>query len=297
MLRRICTLVLASTLSLGVVSVVSTPAGAAAKKVPAASLLAKVRVTAEDESWSYDRDEFDHWTMRKGNCNVRSTVLINESRTKVKKTKKCSVEKGRWVNEYTGRATKNPRSLQIDHRVALAEAWRSGAWKWSAAKRRGFANDTTYSHSLLAVSAHSNRAKSDHDPASWLPSQGKCQYVARWIAVKYRWNLTVDRAEKSVLTSYLGQCGKARTMVTKPAKGKAEAKKKAKKKSKKKPGGGGSVPPISSYNCPSSHPIKGNANSMIYHLPSGRYYGVTKPEECFATESAAVAAGYRASKV
>ena len=55
--------------------------------------------------------------------------------------------------------------------------------------------------------------------------------------------------------------------------------------------------PISEYDCPSWAPIKGNANSMIYHLPRNRYYDVTKPEECFSTESAARDAGYRAAKV
>jgi hypothetical protein len=55
--------------------------------------------------------------------------------------------------------------------------------------------------------------------------------------------------------------------------------------------------PVSSWNCPSWAPIKGNANSMIYHLPSGRYYKATKPEECFRTERAAVNAGYRKSKL
>ena len=55
--------------------------------------------------------------------------------------------------------------------------------------------------------------------------------------------------------------------------------------------------PISLSSCPSWAPIKGNADSMIYHLPTGRYYAVTHPEVCFRTETAAVAAGYRKSKL
>jgi hypothetical protein len=54
--------------------------------------------------------------------------------------------------------------------------------------------------------------------------------------------------------------------------------------------------PISAWNCPSWAPIKGNASSMIYHVPRGQYYNKTKPEACFSSESAAVKAGYRKSK-
>lgn len=290
--RRLSSVLLALVVGAGLLAVTAAPAEAAPRKVAAGKLLKKLRIAEEKDRRSYDRDAFDHWTMRRGECNVRETVLIAESRKKVTKDRWCRVKKGRWVNEYTGRTITKPRGLQIDHRVALAEAWRSGASEWSTERRRGFANDTGYRHSLLAVSGHSNQAKSDHDPSTWLPRHRTCAYVARWVAVKYRWNLTVDRAEHRVLSRRLTRCGQARTMVDQPAKGKGESGKK--KKTKKKPGAG--VPPVSAYDCPRSHPIKGNANSMIYHLPSGRYYDVTKPEECFATESAAQAAGYRASR-
>lgn len=294
--RRLPSILLALALALGTLALTSPPAEAGPRKVAAVKLLKKLRVAQEKNRGTYDRDAFDHWTMRKGECNVRETVLIAESRKKVSKDRWCRVKRGLWVNEYTGRTITKPRGLQIDHRVALAEAWRSGASTWSTNRRRGFANDTSYRHSLLAVSSHSNQSKSDHDPASWLPRHRTCTYVARWVAVKYRWNLTVDRAEHRVLSRRLARCGDARTMVDLPAKGKAESGKKKKKKKKKRTKPGGGVPPVSAYDCPSSHPIKGNANSMIYHLPSGRYYDVTKPEECFATESAAQAAGYRASQ-
>jgi hypothetical protein len=59
---------------------------------------------------------------------------------------------------------------------------------------------------------------------------------------------------------------------------------------------GAGVAPVDAWNCPASHPFKGNRNSMIYHPPNGRYYAKTKPEECFATANDAVAAGYRAPK-
>lgn len=56
------------------------------------------------------------------------------------------------------------------------------------------------------------------------------------------------------------------------------------------------TPQASTYNCPDGEPIKGNAQSGIYHLPSGQYYSKTKPERCFSTEEDAISAGYRASK-
>ncbi|MTB88440.1 hypothetical protein H9L21_01045 [Aeromicrobium senzhongii] len=295
-MRRLLALLLSLPLVFGLFAATAMPAEAAAKRVPAANLLVKLKVDQERRVYSYDRDDFDHWVTKKGKCDTREMVLIAESKKKVKKNKSCTVKSGRWINEYNGRTVKSPRSLDIDHRVALAEAWRSGGYKWNANMRRGFANDLKYRHSLLAVGRSTNRAKSDRDPADWEPAKGKCQYAARWIAVKYRWNLTVDQVEKNALEHRLETCGKKRTMVEKPAKGKGEAKKKKKKKSGGGGGGGGAVPPVSGYDCPSSHPIKGNASSMIYHVPSGAYYSRTKPEECFASESAARSAGYRKSQ-
>ncbi len=55
--------------------------------------------------------------------------------------------------------------------------------------------------------------------------------------------------------------------------------------------------PIDEWNCPRWAPIKGNAQSMIYHVPSARYYNATKPEDCFSTQTAARQAGYRKAKV
>lgn len=289
MLTRFPVLV-ALTLTL---SLVATPASAAPKRVQAATLLAQLTVDQERNRHTYMRSKFDHWVMKSGSCDTRETVMTKESKKKVTRTKACKVTSGRWRNEYNGKFITNPKRIEIDHRVALAEAWRSGAHAWTANRRRGFANDIRYMHTLVAVGSHSNRAKSDHDPARWLPAKGKCRYVARWVAVKYRWNLKVDPAEKRAIHKRLTACPKSATLVAKPAKGKAE--KKTTGVSKK--GSADSVPPTSAYHCPASHPIKGNANSMIYHLPGQRYYDVTNPEECFASESAARAAGYRAAKV
>jgi hypothetical protein len=91
--------------------------------------------------------------------------------------------------------------------VPLAEAWDSGASKWTTAQRQAFANDVTRPQ-LLAVTDNVNQAKGDQDPATWMPSRTayRCTYVRAWVQVKYYYNLSVDSAEKSALQSYLSGC-------------------------------------------------------------------------------------------
>jgi len=76
----------------------------------------------------------------------------------------------------------------------------------------------TYEHSLIAVSARSNRSKSDRDPNNWMPpaTSFHCQYVGRWIAVKHRWSLSVDSAEKNFLSGKLASCGSAADVAAPP---------------------------------------------------------------------------------
>lgn len=106
--------------------------------------------------------------------------------------------------------------LDIEHVVPLAEAWQSGAYRWNADTRMRYANDLGYGPDLVAVTAHANRSKGDKDPSAYLPPRKRfdCTYQAWWVAVKWRWHLTVDRAEKSWLTSHLKACGWPK--VTKP---------------------------------------------------------------------------------
>jgi hypothetical protein len=96
--------------------------------------------------------------------------------------------------------------LDIDHLIPLAEAWRSGAWKWSPAQREAFANDLTDQRALVAVTAGLNRQKGDQDPSTWLPPENQCTYVSNWIAIKVRYSLTIDTAEANALTSLVSQC-------------------------------------------------------------------------------------------
>ena len=85
--------------------------------------------------------------------------------------------------------------------VSLAEAWRSGAWKWTSAQRRAFANDLENSETLIAVTRSTNRSKGDRDPSLWMPAIDKCTYTANWISIKTKYSLTVDLKESVKLSS------------------------------------------------------------------------------------------------
>jgi hypothetical protein len=169
-------------------------------------LLGKLTVTAENNV-GYDRDAFKHWiTLPGGDCDVRQWVLYRQDRAS---GRACGNERGDWVSVYDGKRLTVSRELDIDHMVPLAEAWGSGASGWSNEQREAFANDL-YKFSLIAVSASSNRSKSDRDPAEWLPPRRAfiCKYVARWTAVKYRWKLSLDPSEKRTIRRTFTGCPK-----------------------------------------------------------------------------------------
>ncbi|MFF5447064.1 HNH endonuclease family protein [Streptomyces sp. NPDC012888] len=98
-----------------------------------------------------------------------------------------------------------------EHLVPLAEAWDSGARNWDKAQRVAYANDLSVDHHLVAVTARSNRQKADRDVAEWLPpvEAVRCRYITEWIAVKTRYGLSVDQAEKDTLTQYASTCTNA----------------------------------------------------------------------------------------
>jgi len=191
----VCTI----ALSLGV----ATPASADSRR-DAIRVLNSLPVSPERTD-GYDRDLFRHWSdLDVDGCNTREEVLIDER--VAGQVTGCDVVGGRWRSAYDGNVTINPSSFDIDHFVPLKEAWASGAWRWNADTRERFANDLGYAGSLIAVSASSNRSKSDRDPAEWLPESGVCKYAKTWVAVKFRWRLSVDTTEKSALTRILRGC-------------------------------------------------------------------------------------------
>lgn len=113
---------------------------------------------------------------------------------------------------YDGLTFTDPGDLDIDHVVALAEAWDSGASNWTPARRRDFANDLGVWWSLIAVSASSNRVKSDQDPADWLPPavSDECPFLGAWLATKARWDLTMDAREARAIEVLLPACSATR---------------------------------------------------------------------------------------
>ncbi len=164
---------------------------------------------APEQSSGYDRDLFRHWIdADRDGCDTRREVLIAESLTPVRVGSGCSLTGGRWFSAYDGVETTDASTFDIDHVVALKEAWDSGANSWTAERREAFANDLGNSFALIAVSASSNRSKSDKDPADWLPTRSsyKCTYVNDWIRVKKAWSLSVDQAEYDALARVLATC-------------------------------------------------------------------------------------------
>jgi len=157
----------------------------------------------------YNRDLFRHWVDADGDgCDTRKEVLIAESLEPVQTGSSCAILSGRWYSIYDNTETTDSSRFDIDHVVALKEAWDSGAWNWSADQRRDFANDLSQPYFLIAVSASSNRSKSDRDPAEWLPTNTsyRCAYVRIWIDVKRAWNLSVDQTEYDALRNTLAAC-------------------------------------------------------------------------------------------
>jgi hypothetical protein len=157
----------------------------------------------------YDRDLFADWyDADRNGCNTRKEVLIAESLDPVQIGSKCSITGGRWFSIYDNVETTDSSTFDIDHMVPLSEAWDSGAWNWNADQRKHFANDLDQPFFLIAVTASSNRSKSDRDPAEWMPPNAgyHCEYVRIWIEIKRAWDLSVDQAEHDYLAQKLASC-------------------------------------------------------------------------------------------
>ncbi|MDT9593959.1 HNH endonuclease family protein [Nocardioides zeae] len=191
----------------GLVLVQPPAAHAATYSAPIAQAVADLPVATESRT-GYDRDLFEHWVDADGDgCATRAEVLIEEAEDAPSVGSGCSISGGRWFSYYDATSYSSASDLDIDHMVPLAEAWDSGASGWSAGKREAYANDLDFYGSLIAVSASTNRSKSDQDPAEWMPPAGyACRYVTEWVSVKHRWGLSVDSAEKSALASVAAGC-------------------------------------------------------------------------------------------
>ncbi|PXY34217.1 hypothetical protein BAY59_01270 [Prauserella coralliicola] len=167
----------------------------------AAAALPALRVAPEDTGAPYDRDDWPHWTYLGDGCDTRDLILREQGHG-ARVGDDCAIT-GQWVSVYDGAIVTDPSELDIDHIVPLAEAARSGARHWTEGEREAYANDPA---GLVAVTASSNRAKGDQDPATWLPGRDRCGYVARWVAVKDRYGLTADPAEAAAIRGVLAHC-------------------------------------------------------------------------------------------
>jgi len=167
------------------------------------SELDSLTVAPEGPHDGYDRDRFRHWIDADRNgCDTRCEVLARQRIAELP-----GLPDGGWLSIYDGYSTDDPSEFDVDHVVALSEAWDSGASAWDDARREAFANDLD-SGQLLAVTAATNRSKSDRDPADWQPPNRSawCRWGTAWVGVKAKWGLTADRAEVDALRNILRGC-------------------------------------------------------------------------------------------
>ena len=180
----------------------STPTGDASS---ATAELADLSVAASGSMSGYSREEFGHgWSTQSDHCDSRVDVLKAED--EVTPPSGCAISSGRWVSLYDGITVTSAHDLDIDHLVPLANAWVSGARSWTDTQRATFANDVATE--LIAVSAHSNRSKGDQPPPGYEPPNRAedCQYAVRWIAVKIKYHLSIQRTEHDALDQMLTTC-------------------------------------------------------------------------------------------
>ena len=143
------------------------------------------------------------WDSQSG-CNTRQAALMRDGQD-VAVTANCKPETGTWLDPYSGVTLTNPSSLDIDHVVPLAEAWRTGAWQWDKDRRVALANDPL---EVIAVDGSQNKSKSDKGPEAWRPQNSAwCGYSLRWVAVKDKYALGLSsEAERSALEEMLDTC-------------------------------------------------------------------------------------------
>lgn len=158
----------------------------------------------------YSRDEFSSGWGFVDDCDLRNIMLARDL-VDVSFRDDCIVESGVLFDPYTAdridfvRGVDTSLSVQIDHVVAVSDAWQKGAQQLSAERRYEFYNDPL---NLLAVAGPANQQKSDSDAASWLPANRafRCEYVATQIAVKQRYELWVTQAERDAMVRVLEMC-------------------------------------------------------------------------------------------
>lgn len=181
---------------------------------PAAAALEGLVVDDHPSSAGYDRDAFGYrmTDADSDGCDVRDEVLARDLEdVRYDRSDRCTVRRGTLRDPYTAatirflRGPSTSSAVQIDHVVALENAWRSGARTWDIRRRWRFGNDM---RNLLAVDGKANEGKSSASAAYWLPENRgfRCDYVARQIAVKSEYSLAVTTAERRAMLEVLRSC-------------------------------------------------------------------------------------------
>lgn len=122
----------------------------------------------------------------------------------------CMALSGEWPLLWEiGLFSEDPSVLDVAYTVPLEEAWYAGAWAWTPEERKAFANDTFTDLSMQVMTIEGKKGRGSSDPAHWWPPTAgyRCGYAAEWVAVKARWNLTVDPAEYDAIMTLLNQTG------------------------------------------------------------------------------------------
>jgi hypothetical protein len=176
----------------------------------AVDVLESLAVRAKDKTHQYYRKLFyDSWGLTASGCNTREAILARDLEGTV--FNGCKVQSGILNDPYTGstisfvRGQDTSGAVQIDHVVALSNAWATGAFNFDAGLRYEISQDPL---NLLAVDGPANQDKLDQDASDWLPPNQNfhCQYVARQISVKAKYHLWVTPAEKSAMQGVLATC-------------------------------------------------------------------------------------------
>ena len=196
----------------------SWPASAATKSGSvrlATAVMKTLIVKGRAPKTGYSRAQFGAaWAdVDHNGCDTRNDILRRDLTSVVYRSGTCVILSGVLHDPYGGsvinfrRGAATSPAVQIDHVVALSDAWQKGAFAWTFAKRTAFANDPL---ELLAVDGPINGQKSDSDAASWLPPMKsfRCQFVARQIAVKSKYGVWITSAERDAFGRVLAKCPK-----------------------------------------------------------------------------------------
>lgn len=176
----------------------------------AVDILGTLAVKGRAPKTNYQREQFGDGWSKIGNCDMRN-IILNRDMTTVVLADDCKVTSGTLSDPYTGvtiqfvRGEATSPLVQIDHVVALSNAWQTGAQLLTRERRVELANDPL---ELLAVDGSANQSKGDGDAATWLPAYKpfRCQYVARQIAIKAKYGLWVTQPEYEAMERVLATC-------------------------------------------------------------------------------------------